>query len=104
MTTSSRSYAPARKVSIARRSAEEKGLIGEICHEKPVALVGRNPPGARVRLDDIALLFEHGHVVANSRGRDVQVVAVDERPGTNRLVGGHVVLDDGAQDRQLPVI
>ena len=41
---------------------------GEPVDEQPVALVGGHPAGAGVRLADVALLLQHGHVVAD-RGR-----------------------------------
>jgi hypothetical protein len=38
---------------------------GQPVDEHPVALVGGHPAGARVRLRDVALVLEHGHVVAD---------------------------------------
>src|SRR5208282_3497318 len=71
---------------------------------QPVSLVRGHAARARVRLHDEALLFEHRHVIADGRRGDVQAVPVDEGLRADRLVGRHVVLDDGAQHRQLPVV
>ena len=72
--------------------------------EQPVSLVGRDPSGARVRLGDEPLLLEHGHVVADRGRGDVEAVPVDQRLRSHRLGGGHVVLDDRAEHRQLALV
>src|SRR5690606_39940036 len=72
--------------------------------EQPVPPVGGHPPGAGVRLADVALLLQHRHVVAYGRRRHVEVVPLDERLAADRLLSGDVVLDDGAQHRQLAVV
>ena len=54
-------------------------------------------PGAGVRLGDQPLLLERGHVVAHRGRRDAEPVPLDERLGADRLLGGDVVLDDGAE-------
>ncbi len=78
--------------------------LREPVDEQPVALVGRDPPGARVRLGDVALLLEHRHVVADRRRGDAQVVPLHQGLGPDRLLGGHEVLDDGAENLELPVV
>ena len=75
----------------------ERAHLGEPVDEQAVALVGGDAPGRGVRLRDEAFVLERGHVVADGGRRDVQVVTVDQRPRADRLVGGDVVLDDGAQ-------
>ncbi len=50
----------------------EQSGCGEMVDEEAVALVRRDPPGRGVRLDEIALLFEHGHLVAHGRRRDAR--------------------------------
>ena len=77
---------------------------GKPVHEQPVSLVGRDAARAGMRLGDVALLLEHGHLVADRRRRDVQVVAVHQRLRAHRLHRGDIVADDGAQDRELPVV
>ena len=77
---------------------------GQPVDEQPVPLVGGDPARARVRLRDVALLLEHGHVVADGGGRHIQVMPVDERLRAHRFHGGHVVLHDGAQHCELPVV
>jgi hypothetical protein len=42
--------------------------LGQPVHEEPVALVGRDPARAGVRLGDQPLLLQRGHVVADRRG------------------------------------
>ena len=97
-TTSSRSTAPSRKVAIARRSRRAHRLDrGQAVDEEAVALVGRHPAGAGVRLGDEPLLLQRRHVVAHRRGRDAETVPLDERLGADRLLGGHVVLHDRAE-------
>ena len=97
--------APSRKVWIARRSAVGQRLDrGEPVDEQPVALVGGDAPGAGVRLGDVALVLQRRHVVADRRRRDAEVVPLDERLGADRLLGGDVVLDDGAQHFELAVL
>ena len=77
---------------------------GQPVDEEPVALVRRYPPGAGVRLRDETLLLEHRHVVPDGRGRYVEVMPVDERLGSHRFSGGHVVFDDRTEHRQFPVV
>ena len=78
--------------------------LGEPVDEQPVALVGRDPPGAGVGLGDEALLLQDRHVVADRGRRDAQRVPVDQTLRADGLVGAHVVLDDGTQDRELAVV
>ena len=46
--------------------------------EQPVALVGRHPAGTGVGLGDVALFLQRRHVVAHGRGRDPEVVPLDQ--------------------------
>ncbi len=69
----------------------------QLVDEEPVALVGGDPAGAGVGLGDVALLLQHGHVVAHGGGRDAEPVPLRERLGADRLLRPDVVLDDGAQ-------
>ena len=77
---------------------------GQLVDEQPVALVGRDPAGAGVRLGDEALFLQHGHVVADRRRRDAQAVPLDQRLRADRLLGADVVLDDGSEDVELAVV
>ena len=85
---SSRSTAPSRKrldrPPLGRRQRLDGG---EPVDEQPVALVGGDPPGAGVRLGDVALVLERGHVVADRRRRDAQVVPLDQRLGARPAPG-----------------
>ena len=103
--TSSRSTAPARKFSIARRSAGVSGLTcGQPVDEQPVAPVGGDPSGGGVRLGDVALVLEDRHVVADGRRGHTQLMTLDDALGPDRLVGAHEVLHDGAQHGELAVV
>ena len=77
---------------------------GELVDEQPVAAVGRHPAGARVRLAEVALFLQHGHVVAHGGRGDPQLVALDEGLAADRLLGGDIVLDDRAQHVELAVV
>ena len=87
-TMSSRSSAPSRKrldrPALGRRQRLDRG---EPVDEQPVALVGRDPAGAGVRLGDVALVLERGHVVADRGRRDAEVVPLDQRLGARPAPG-----------------
>ena len=89
---------------MARFSAALIGLTGQPVDEQPVALVGRDPAGAGVRLGDEPLLLQRGHVVADGGRRDAEPVPLDQRLGADRLLGGDVVLDDRAEHGELAVL
>jgi hypothetical protein len=57
-----------------------------------------------VRLADVALLLQHGHVVADGGRRDPELVPLDQGLAADRFLSGDVVLDDGAQDLELAVV
>jgi hypothetical protein len=104
-TTSSRSTAPSSSDWIARFSAGDSGLtVRQPVDEQPVALVGGHPAGAGVRLGDVALVLQHGHVVADRGRRDTQRVPLDQGLRPDRLAGVDVVLDDGAQHGESAVL
>lgn len=77
---------------------------GEPVDEEPVSGVGGHPSRTGVRLADIALLLQHGHVVTHGSWGDAELVPLDERAAADRLLGFHVVLDDGAENLELAVI
>ena len=62
--------------------------VVEPVDELPVALVGGDAARAGVRLRDVALVLQHGHVVADGRAGHPEVVPVDQRLGADRLLGG----------------
>ena len=103
--TSSRSSAPDRKVWMARCSAADSGLHrAQPVDEQPVALVGRDPAGAGVRLGDVALFLQRGHVVADGGRGDAQIVLLDQSLGPDGFLAGDVVGDDRAQHLELAVV
>src|SRR5271154_6565932 len=65
--------------------------------ELAVALFRRYPTGAGVRLSDVALGLEDGHIVAHRRGRDAEIMPVPQRLRADRFLGGDEVGDDRAQ-------
>ncbi|MFN8171779.1 MAG: hypothetical protein U0R65_07920 [Candidatus Nanopelagicales bacterium] len=76
--TSSRSTASSN-YWIARRSGDDSGFTPEEpVLEQPVAQVGRHPSGAGVRLGDVALVLQGGHVVADRGRAHAEVVPLDE--------------------------
>ena len=66
--------------------------------EEPVALLGRHPPRARVRLMQVALAFELHHLVAHGGRRDLDPWRVGDHGGPHRLCGGDVLLNYCSQD------
>ena len=76
----------------------------QVVDEEPVALVGRDAPGRRVRLDEVALLLEHGHLVADGGRRHLDAGRVGDVGRAHRLRRGDVLLHDGAQDRGLAFV
>jgi len=73
-------------------------------HKQPVALVRGDAPGAGVWLGEIALLLQDRHVVTDGRRGDIQAVTLYQGLRADRLAGGHVIGDDGAEHSQLPVV
>ncbi len=71
--------------------------LGEVVDEVAVALVGRDPAGRGVGLDDVPLPLELGHVVADRRARHPERPGLGDRLGRDRLRGLHVLLDDRSQ-------
>ena len=57
------------------------GKIGrqQVVDERTVAEVGRNAPGGRVRLRDVAAVLEDGQLVAHRGRADAQLVALRQR-------------------------
>src|SRR5262249_2278229 len=70
---------------------------------EPVTLVGRHPPGAGMRLGDVTLLLEDGHLVTDRCRRHSQVMPLGQRLGPDWLLSGHVVLHDGTQPSKLAI-
>ena len=75
----------------------ERSGLGEVVDEVAVALVGRDPAGGGVGLDDVALALELGHVVADRGARDPEGPGLRDRLGRDRLGGLYVLLDDRSQ-------
>ena len=78
--------------------------VFEPVDELPVALLRRYPARAGVRLGDVALRLEDGHVVAHGRAGHAQVVPFDERLRADRLLGRHEVRDDGSQHLEPTIV
>jgi hypothetical protein len=63
--------------------------------ELAIALFGGHPARAGVWLGDVPLGLQDRHVVADGCAGNAEVVPLDERLRTDRLLGGHEVGDDG---------
>ena len=105
-TTSSRSTAPSRKRSIARRSAGGQRLDrGQLVDEQPVALVGGHPAGAGVRLARCSPPPPARPCrCGRSPGETPRWCRSTSALRADRLLGGDVVLDDRAQHVELAVV
>jgi hypothetical protein len=79
-------------------SGGERPEVGQLVDEETVALVGGHATRRRVRSGDQLLLFEEGHVVADGRGRDAELVALDDGLRADGLARGDVVVHDDTED------
>ena len=77
----------------------ENARTREVVHEVPVAPVGRDPAGRRVRLEEEALALEGRHLASDRRRRDPDPGRHVRRP--DGLGGLHVLCDHRVQDRRL---
>ena len=84
--------------------ARERLRVAEVVDEEAVALVGRDPPGARVRVGQVALALERRHVGADRRRRDLDDRVAGDLRGPDRLSGLDVAGHDGLQDRGLAIV
>jgi hypothetical protein len=82
------------RVAFALRKAAR---AHQVIDEKAVAAVGRDSPGRRVRLGEIAEVLEIGHDVAEAGRRELEAAAFRERAGADRLTAGDMLHDDLAQ-------
>src|SRR5262249_56499173 len=71
----------------------QRPFLGEVVDEVAVAQVGRYPARGRVRLRDVPLVLEHGHVVADGRARHAQLAGSGDALGTDGLRRLDVLLD-----------
>src|SRR3546814_18231006 len=61
--------------------------LAEVVDEEPVALLGRDPPGAGVGLAEVALVLEGRHVVAHGGRGHLHVGRLHDVRGPHRLGG-----------------
>ena len=87
-----------------RRVVIEQAGAGDVVDEEAVALVGRHPSGRRVRLGEVALLLQHGHLVAHGRGADLDPGRGGDVRRADGLGRGDVLLHDGPQDGRLAFV
>ena len=95
---------PEEVADLARVAGSRRPGRRQVVDEEPVALVGRDAAGRRVRLDEVALLLEHGHLVAHRRRGHLHAGRVGDVGRAHGLRRGDVLLHDGAQDRGLAVV
>ena len=77
---------------------------GHVVDEESVSLVGGNATGGCVRLRQVALLFEDGHLVAHRGRADSHSRQLGNVRRTDRLSGGDVLLHDGSEDGGLAFV
>ncbi len=82
--------APLRRTEDARRR--------EVVDEEPVALVGRDTPGARVRLDQVPVALERHHLGADGGRRDLHPGGGGDVRRADRLGSPDVLAHDRLQD------
>ena len=76
----------------------------QLVDEEAVALVGGNPARARVRLGQIALVFESGHLVADRCRRDTEVGGTGDMGRPDGLGSLDVLAHDGPEDCGLAIV
>ena len=69
-----------------------------------IAGIGGNAAGRRVRLHQVAAGLELGHLVANRRRADAEVVLLGKRLRADRLGGRDVFVDDRREDIGLALV
>src|SRR5262249_46410482 len=72
--------------------------------ELAIPLLRGHPARAGVRLGDVTLRLQDRHVVAHGGAGHAEVVTLDERLRTDRLLGRDKVGDDGAQYLETTVV
>ena len=82
----------------------EPRLAFEVVDEEPVAAVGGDPAGRRVRLHEVALALEDRHVVAHRGARHAETPRPRDGLRSHRLRGGDVLLHDRPEDRGLALV
>ena len=83
-----------------RRASSSASVLGlhQMVDVGAVAGIRGNAAGRRVRLNQIAAGLELGHLVADGRRADAQVVLLGERLRADRLRRRDVLVHDGRQD------
>ena len=82
----------------------ERAHLEQRVDEEAQPLIGRHAPGRGVRLLEQARLFEIAHHVAHRGRRQVDAVAPRDRARADRLAGGEVLVNDGAEDLARAVV
>ncbi len=82
----------------------ELAFAREVVDEVAVAAVGGDAPGRRVRLHEVPVTFEDGHLVADRGARHTEPAGARDRLRPDRLRRLDVLLDDGSQDRGFTLV
>ena len=82
----------------------QQSLRREGVDEEAVALVGGNAAGAGVRLGQIPVALEDGHLVADRRRADVEIGGAGDHGRADRLGRLDVALDHRPEDGGLPFV
>jgi hypothetical protein len=78
--------------------------VGDAVDELPVALVCGDTTRAGVRLRDVALGLQHGHVVAHGSAGHSQIVSIDQCFRSDGLLRRDIVGDQGTQDLETSIL
>ena len=78
---------------LCRGRVEPSGR-GDVVDEESISLVGRDTTGGGVRLGQVALLLEHGHLVADGGGADPNAGQIGDVRRPDGLRRGDVLLHD----------
>src|SRR6266516_3236530 len=73
----------------------QRALAGEVVDEVAVTQIRRDSARRGVRLGDVSLALEHGHVVAHGRARHTELAGTGDPLGPDRLRRLDVLLDHG---------
>ena len=92
------------RAHLLRSGRVERSGARQGVDEEPVALVGGDAAGARVRLLQVAVDLERGHLVAHRRRGDVDRGRRGHVVRPDRLRGADVLLHDGLEDRRLSLV
>ena len=93
-----------KRPNLLRLRRRQMSRLGDGVHEEAVALVGRYPPGAGVRLRQVPLPLEQPHLVSHRRRGHGKFRNARNRPRPHRLRSLDVLLHYRFEDGSFPVV